>query len=127
MYSKWHSSECPSHAKALQQLGWLFHSNVSVGHQEIAINYLMRSIDTGIVKKKFLLNNRKIQMTVKLGICWGGAIWLSNSTERHTMLTSRQCKNLLSWCYKCTTRYRDGRNPTFWCSIGVLYYQINQV
>ncbi len=24
------------------------------------------------------------------------------------------------------TRYRDGRNPTFWCSIGVLYYQINQ-
>lgn len=22
--------------------------------------------------------------------------------------------------------YRDARNPTFWCSIGVLYYQINQ-
>ncbi len=22
--------------------------------------------------------------------------------------------------------YRDGRNPTFWCSIGVLYYQIQQ-
>jgi tetratricopeptide (TPR) repeat protein len=22
--------------------------------------------------------------------------------------------------------YRDGRNATFWCSIGVLYYQINQ-
>jgi len=22
--------------------------------------------------------------------------------------------------------YRDGRNPTFWCSIGVLYFQINQ-
>ena len=22
--------------------------------------------------------------------------------------------------------YRDGKNPTFWCSIGVLYYQINQ-
>ena len=22
--------------------------------------------------------------------------------------------------------YLDGRNPTFWCSIGVLYYQINQ-
>lgn len=22
--------------------------------------------------------------------------------------------------------YRDGSNPTFWCSIGVLYYQINQ-
>ena len=21
---------------------------------------------------------------------------------------------------------RDNRNPTFWCSIGVLYYQINQ-
>jgi glucose repression mediator protein len=23
--------------------------------------------------------------------------------------------------------YRDSRNPTFWCSIGVLYFQINQV
>jgi len=22
--------------------------------------------------------------------------------------------------------YRDGRNPIFWCSIGVLYYQISQ-
>ena len=22
--------------------------------------------------------------------------------------------------------YREARNPTFWCSIGVLYYQINQ-
>lgn len=22
--------------------------------------------------------------------------------------------------------YRDGRNPAFWCSIGVLYFQINQ-
>lgn len=22
--------------------------------------------------------------------------------------------------------YRDGRNPTFWCSIGVLYFQISQ-
>lgn len=22
--------------------------------------------------------------------------------------------------------YRDGRNPTFWCSIGVLYFKINQ-
>jgi len=22
--------------------------------------------------------------------------------------------------------YRDGRNLTFWCSIGVLYFQINQ-
>lgn len=22
--------------------------------------------------------------------------------------------------------YRDGRNPSFWCSIGVLYFQITQ-
>jgi glucose repression mediator protein len=22
--------------------------------------------------------------------------------------------------------YRDGRNPNFWCSIGVLYFTINQ-
>lgn len=27
---------------------------------------------------------------------------------------------------RCFNRYRDGRNPAFWCSIGVLYYQINQ-
>jgi len=23
--------------------------------------------------------------------------------------------------------YRDGRNPNYWCSIGVLYFQIHQV
>ncbi len=39
--------ETPNHAKALQQLGWLYHSNASAGNQEIAINYLMRSIDSG--------------------------------------------------------------------------------
>jgi general transcriptional corepressor CYC8 len=37
--------ETPNHAKALQQLGWLYHS--SMGNQETAINYLMRSIDAG--------------------------------------------------------------------------------
>ena len=29
-------------------------------------------------------------------------------------------------CYQQAV-YKDGRNPTFWCSIGVLYYQTNQV
>lgn len=45
---------------------------------------------------------------------------------------------LLGRCYMAQTKYpkayeayqqavyRDGCNPTFWCSIGVLYYQINQ-
>ncbi|KAI3481677.1 hypothetical protein L1887_55810 [Cichorium endivia] len=41
-----------------------------------------------------------------------------------------------TWPSRTTTRayeayqqavYRDGKNPTFWCSIGVLYYQINQL
>lgn len=37
--------ETPNHSKALQQLGWLYHSNTTMGNQEVAINYLMRSID----------------------------------------------------------------------------------
>lgn len=40
---------------------------------------------------------------------------------RLMMLINRQCKFI-----KFNIRYRDNRNPTFWCSIGVLYYQINQ-
>jgi hypothetical protein len=44
--------ESPNHAKALQQLGWLYHSNASMGNQDIAINYLMRSIDAGMVYLK---------------------------------------------------------------------------
>jgi len=39
--------ETPNHAKSLQQLGWLYHSNTTMGNQEVAINYLMRSIDAG--------------------------------------------------------------------------------
>ena len=52
--------------------------------------------------------------------------------------TDAQSWYLLGRCYMSQAKYpkayeayqqavyRDGRNPTFWCSIGVLYYQINQ-
>jgi tetratricopeptide (TPR) repeat protein len=41
------------------------------------------------------------------------AVWLNKNTKKLMMLINKLV-------------YRDGRNPTFWCSIGVLYYQINQ-
>jgi tetratricopeptide (TPR) repeat protein len=56
-----------------------------------------------------------------LGICWEDVICISKSIMRHMMRISKLCKFM-----KLTSRYRDNRNPTFWCSIGVLYYQINQ-
>jgi len=40
--------ENPNHAKALQQLGWLYHHNSAFGDQDVAIGFLMRSIDAGM-------------------------------------------------------------------------------
>lgn len=40
--------ETPNHAKALQQLGWLYHSNSNSGNQDTAISYLLKSIDSGL-------------------------------------------------------------------------------
>eukprot|EP01114_Cavostelium_apophysatum_P002663 TRINITY_DN1235_c0_g1_i4.p1 TRINITY_DN1235_c0_g1~~TRINITY_DN1235_c0_g1_i4.p1 ORF type:complete len:677 (-),score=191.42 TRINITY_DN1235_c0_g1_i4:966-2996(-) len=92
--------ETPNHAKALQQLGWLYHSNTSIGHQDVAINYLMRSIDT---------DPNDGQTWYLLGRCY-----MAQQQYRKAYDAYQQAV------------YRDGRNPTFWCSIGVLYYQINQ-
>jgi tetratricopeptide (TPR) repeat protein len=92
--------ETPSHPKALQQLGWLYHSNQTMGNQEIAINYLMRSIDSDPTDG---------QTWYLLGRCY-----MAQQQYRKAYDAYQQAV------------YRDGRNPTFWCSIGVLYYQINQ-
>jgi Tfp pilus assembly protein PilF len=37
----------PNHAKVLQQVGWLYHHNPQFGNQDVAISYLMRSIEAG--------------------------------------------------------------------------------
>lgn len=94
--------ENPNHAKVLQQLGWLYHHNTSFGDkdQELAISYLMRSIEA---------DSSDGQTWYLLGRCY-----MAQQKYRKAYDAYQQAV------------YRDGRNPTFWCSIGVLYYQINQ-
>ena len=91
----------PNHAKVLQQLGWLYHHNTQWGNQDVAISYLMRSIDA---------DQNDGQTWYLLGRCY-----MAQQKYRKAYDAYQQAV------------YRDGRNPTFWCSIGVLYYQINQV
>ena len=90
----------PNHAKVLQQLGWLFHSNTQLGNHETAIHYLMRSLEA---------DSNDGQTWYLLGRCY-----MSQQKYRKAYDAYQQAV------------YRDGRNPMFWCSIGVLYYQINQ-
>eukprot|EP01122_Echinamoeba_exundans_P003848 TRINITY_DN13901_c0_g1_i1.p1 TRINITY_DN13901_c0_g1~~TRINITY_DN13901_c0_g1_i1.p1 ORF type:complete len:535 (-),score=78.17 TRINITY_DN13901_c0_g1_i1:13-1617(-) len=96
--------ENPGHAKVLQQLGWLYHhhtdAEVGLGNQEIAISYLMRSIDADATDG---------QTWYLLGRCY-----MSQQKYRKAYDAYQQAV------------YRDGNNPTFWRSIGVLYYQIAQ-
>jgi tetratricopeptide (TPR) repeat protein len=68
--------------------------------QEIAISYLMRSIDADASDG---------QTWYLLGRCY-----MSQHRYKKAYDAYQQAV------------YRDSRNPTFWCSIGVLYYQINQ-
>merc|ERR1712137_948951 len=88
------------HAKVLQQLGWLYHHNPSWGNQDIAISYLMRSIEA---------DTKDGQTWYLLGRCYMNQQQYQKAYDAYQQAV-----------------YRDSRNPTFWCSIGVLYYQINQ-
>lgn len=41
-------TEAPNHAKVLQQLGWLYHQSAApFVNQEVAVQYLTRSLATG--------------------------------------------------------------------------------
>jgi len=89
-----------SHAKVLQQLGWLYHQNTSFKNQDMAVSYLKKSVET---------DSRDGQTWYLLGRCY-----------------MAQTKYRMAYDAYQQAVFRDGRNPTFWCSIGVLYYQINQ-
>ncbi|KAF2470576.1 TPR-like protein [Lindgomyces ingoldianus] len=91
----------PSHAKVLQQLGWLHHQqSTNYASQEQAIEYLEKSVAS---------DQTDAQSWYLLGRCYMSQQKYPKAYEAYQQAV-----------------YRDGRNPTFWCSIGVLYYQINQ-
>jgi glucose repression mediator protein len=124
--------ENPSHAKVLQQLGWLYHHNPSFGNQDTAISYLMRSIDSDPSDgQTWYPHSQKNKEKNKIIPHAQYTTLIHNSLKR--------CMYLLGRCYMAQQKfrkaydayqqavYRDGRNPTFWCSIGVLYYQVFQI
>lgn len=94
-------AENPSHAKVLQQLGWLYHqSNAGFQNQERAIQFLTKSLES---------DPNDSQSWYLLGRAYMAGQNYNKAYEAYQQAV-----------------YRDGKNPTFWCSIGVLYYQINQ-
>ncbi|KAI9592499.1 hypothetical protein BDF19DRAFT_425315 [Syncephalis fuscata] len=91
----------PNHAKALQQLGWLYHQPQCTFHnQDHAVQCMTRSLE---------IDANDPQSWYLLGRCY----------------MAKQNHNKAYEAYQQAV-YRDSRNPTYWCSIGVLYYQINQ-
>ncbi|KAI5120544.1 hypothetical protein M0805_000273 [Coniferiporia weirii] len=93
--------ENPSHAKVLQQLGWLYHQDGSAFQsQDLAITYLTKSLEA---------DSADAQSWYLLGRAYMAGQKYNKAYEAYQQAV-----------------YRDGRNPTFWCSIGVLYFQINQ-
>ena len=108
----------PKHAKVLQQLGWLHHQQSnSYTSQDQAIEYLEQSVSSGMnssYQSEILVlisnpDNADAQSWYLLGRCYMAQQKFPKAYEAYQQAV-----------------YRDGRNPTFWCSIGVLYYQINQ-
>ncbi|THG93797.1 hypothetical protein EW026_g7537 [Hermanssonia centrifuga] len=91
----------PTHAKVLQQLGWLYHQDgSSFQNQDLAIQYLTKSLEA---------DPTDAQSWYLLGRAYMAGQKYNKAYEAYQQAV-----------------YRDGRNPTFWCSIGVLYFQINQ-
>lgn len=94
--------EKPDDAKVLQQFGWLFaQPNTSFTNEQTAIEYLTRSLKA---------DSNDAQSWYLLGRCYIAQQNYHKAYEAYQQAV-----------------YRDARNPAFWCSIGVLYYQINQV
>ncbi|KZS90350.1 TPR-like protein [Sistotremastrum niveocremeum HHB9708] len=93
-------AENPNHAKVLQQLGWLYHQASQFQNQELAIQYLTKSLEA---------EPTDAQSWYLLGRAYMAGQKYNKAYEAYQQAV-----------------YRDGRNPTFWCSIGVLYFQINQ-
>lgn len=90
----------PEHAKVLQQLGWLHHQQSGEADQELAVQWLTKSLAS---------DGSDAQSWYLLGRCFMVQRKYNRAYEAYQQAV-----------------YRDGRNPSFWCSIGVLYYQINQ-
>ncbi|KAF9652054.1 TPR-like protein [Thelephora ganbajun] len=85
----------PNHAKVLQQLGWLYHQDGSTfQNQETAVTYLTRSLEA---------DPHDAQSWYLLGRAYMAGQKYNKAYEAYQQAV-----------------YRDGRNPTFWCSIGVL-------
>ncbi|KAJ7712912.1 hypothetical protein DFH07DRAFT_1018823 [Mycena maculata] len=85
----------PSHAKVLQQLGWLYHQDgSSFQNQDLAIQYLTKSLEA---------DPSDAQSWYLLGRAYMAGQKYNKAYEAYQQAV-----------------YRDGRNPTFWCSISVL-------
>lgn len=107
----------------MQQLGWLHHQQSNAfDTQDRAIQYLEKSVSAGKTRlegearhgpKKATNNhgadNQDAQSWYLLGRCYMAQQKYPKAYEAYQQAV-----------------YREGKNPTFWCSIGVLYYQINQ-
>ena len=95
-------AEKPDDAKVLQQYGWLFYQHdTSFTSKSHAIECLTRSLKA---------DSNDAQSWYFLGRCYIAENNYHKAYEAYQQAV-----------------YRDARNPAFWCSIGVLYYQINQV
>ncbi|KAJ7816602.1 hypothetical protein B0H14DRAFT_3475265 [Mycena olivaceomarginata] len=87
------ATDNPSHAKVLQQLGWLYHQDgSSIQNPDLAIQSFRCS---------------------EFGTFLDALTWPARSTTKAHEAYQQAV-------------YRDSQNPAFWCSIGILYFQINQ-
>ncbi|KZV84685.1 hypothetical protein EXIGLDRAFT_776267, partial [Exidia glandulosa HHB12029] len=90
----------PNHAKVLRQLGWLYHLPQALfQNQDLVVQYLTKSLEA---------DASDAQSWYLLGRAYLAGWKYGKAYEAYQQAV-----------------YRDGRNPTFWCSIGVLYFQIN--
>ncbi|KAI9342473.1 hypothetical protein DFJ73DRAFT_842623 [Zopfochytrium polystomum] len=92
--------ENPNHAKVLQQLGWLYQQQHPGHNPDLAIAYLTHSLE---------IDKSDAQTHYFLGRCYMAQQKYSKAYDAYQQAV-----------------FRDSKNPIFWCSIGVLYYQLTQ-
>ncbi|WFD29156.1 glucose repression mediator protein [Malassezia sp. CBS 17886] len=94
-------SENPTHARVLQQLGWMYmQPDAGFINLGTTIELLTQSLDA---------DPNDPQSWYLLGRAYMGAQEFNKAYESYQQAV-----------------YLDGKNPVLWCSIGILYFQINQ-
>ena len=109
-------AENPAHAKVLQQLGWLHYQQYMKNKTGFQQPPVPRDIQESLLEQAIARLSQSLDYETTDGYTWYLLGRSLMQQDRHSQAYAAYQQAV----------YRDSQNPRFWCSIGILYFRINQ-